>query len=259
VTLLTSVVVNYRTPRDLSRFLHSYTENPPRGQSSLIVVNNDPQEADLEAVEPFDQIVDMHLSQGNLYYSGALNRAAKWCNSEVMAFFNADTQIRAGVLDHCSDLLMSDPLFAVVGPGQVSSRGLTTHAGIFGTLDRPRHRGWKERWKSDFEDTREAVTVSGSAYFVKTDVYHELWDCPQYREIYPDVEGAFLPTTHYYEETWFSYHAQAHGYKVMYTGEMQMVHEWHGASPVGGWAEQQMPKSRRMFREMCQHHSIQHD
>lgn len=258
MTKVTLVVVNYRTPGDLHGFLKSYEENQSEALSQLIVANNDPQREDIEVAKLFMEkgVVDLHLFQENLYYSGALNRAAAFSESDVIAFFNADTQLTDGIVDHCYDLLMSNPDYAVVGPAQVSGKGQVTHAGVFGTLEKPMHRGWKSRWTQDYEDTREAVTVSGSAYFVKRSVFDELSECPTYRDLYPDVEGAFLPTTHYYEETWFSYHAQAHGYKVVYTGALQMIHEWHRSSPVGGWAEQQMPISRKMFREMCAHHQI---
>jgi len=260
---ITLVVVNYKTPDDLFNFCTSYEENIPKVLSQLVIVNNEPEKADLKVAQYFiDKGTCIHqLAQGNLYYSGALNLAGYSIPDldGVVAFFNADTLLTPGVVDSCYDLLQSDSTIGVVGPGQVNSGGRVTHAGIFGTPKAPKHRGWKDRWREEYEDVREAVTVSGSAYFVKQEVFQWLDVCPLYRDLYPNVEGPFLPTTHYYEETWFSYHARAHGYKVMYNGKAKMIHEWHKASPVGGWAEQQMPISRKMFREMCDHHGIQHD
>jgi GT2 family glycosyltransferase len=74
------------------------------------------------------------------------------------------------------------------------------------------------------------------------------------------LKGRFLPTPHYYEETWVSYAARHKGWKVMYFGEAVMEHEWHQASKVGGEAERtHMPVSRQMFRDACDHFGIERD
>jgi hypothetical protein len=138
----------------------------------------------------------------------------------------------------------------------LAARGGTGTAGIFGTNAAPVHRGWNEIHRGQYLDVSDAVTVSGSAYFVKRTVWEELANCSLYREVAPDAAGAFLPTPHYYEETWASYHCREHGYRVIYYGPITMVHKWHQASPVGGWAEQQMPASRELFRRACVHHGI---
>lgn len=56
-----------------------------------------------------------------------------------------------------------------------------------------------------------------------------------------------------------SYHARAHGYQATYYGPVTIVHRWHKASPVGGWAEAQFSRSRRIFRAACDAHGILHD
>jgi GT2 family glycosyltransferase len=138
---------------------------------------------------------------------------------------------------------------------------LITHAGIFGTNDKPALRGWKRPDDGQFDEIRDdALSVSGSAYFIKRLCWDELTNCSKYRKIAPDAVGAFLPTPHYYEETFCSYHAREHGWKVVYDGETSMVHKWHKASPVGGVAEKKhMPESRKMFRAACDMHGITHD
>lgn len=83
--------------------------------------------------------------------------------------------------------------------------------------------------------------------------------CEVYQQLHPGVGGAFLPTTHYYEETWYCYHVASHGYKVMYFGEAEMVHRWHKSSAQGGWADRQMPISRAQFRAACDAHGIERD
>lgn len=250
------VVVNYHTPDDLRKFLLSFRNVSDELSTKLYIANNDPLPRDVEVAESSDGVV---CNQDNLYYSGALNRQGWLGAHDVVAFFNADTELRPGVLSHCYDLLLSDPQIAVVGPMQVNQRGLVTHAGIFGTLKRPAHAAWLRPPGPENQVVREAVTVSGSAYFVKRSVFNEMYECPIYRDLYPDVEGPFLPTKHYYEETWFSYHVQAHGYKVMYDGEVKMIHQWHTSTPKGGWADRQIGEAKKMFVEMCDHHGIDHD
>jgi GT2 family glycosyltransferase len=195
----------------------------------------------------------------NVGYAGACNAAATIGDCEVIALFNADTELRPGVVDRCYELLMQNADWGVVGPKQVSLEGKITHGGIFGTLDAPKHRGWHEQDRGQYRDVEEAVTVAGSAYFIKRTVWDELTACPLYQDVAPHAAGAFLPTKHYYEETFASYHAQAHGHKVVYVGDTSMIHAWHKASPVGGASDQQMPESRRYFRLACDHHDIAHD
>lgn len=260
------VVINYHTPHDLQAFLRSFVQFGPTGVDSTLTVievdSNDGDRSESYEVETDDgQLVrasKIHLSS-NVGYGRACNLAASCGEADVIALFNADVVLRAGVLTHCHNALMSHQDWGVLGPRQVDEQRKIVHAGIFGTNERPRHRGWKNPDHGQFADRLEAITVSGSAYFVKRELWEELWLCELYRELYPSALGAFLPTPHYYEETWCSYHARAHGWKVMYDGTVTVQHGWHKASPVGGWAEEQMKVSQQMFRDACDHHNILRD
>src|SRR6202035_190672 len=93
--------------------------------------------------------VTHHLT--NCGYARACNDAANWhitatgeylgtgMTARTLAFFNADTRIRPGVLEKCVDLLESDPTYAIVGPRQVDDENKITHSGIYGTLEAPKH------------------------------------------------------------------------------------------------------------------------
>lgn len=252
------VVVNYHSPADLDDFIGSLERFPVRADASLVIVEVD--------TEPYLHTFTWNGKpgrtvgvEGNIGYAQACNYAASLGNREFLAFFNADTVLTKGAIDLCHDALQTRPECAILGPCQVDSINRIRHAGIFGTLEAPVHRGWDELNHGQYNDVREAVTVSGSAYFVRRSAWAELTDCPLYREIAPDAQGAFLPTPHYYEETWASYHAHAHSLQVLYYGYVTIVHKWHGASPIGGFADQLMPKSREIFRRACEHHGIPHD
>lgn len=257
------VVVNYRTPWDLKDFLDAYEECGPMAPDTLWIVNVQPEEESVRLAEKHlsnHQSSAVHISvPENIGYARACNMAAHMSQREVVAFFNADTMLDYGVADRCYKALMANDDWAVVGPLQVDKQDRIVHGGIFGTLDAPKWRVWMQRDTGLFNDVRDdAVTVMGSAYFVKRKIWNELYDCELFRDVAPDAVGAFLPTQHFYEETWFSYHAQAHGYKVVYFGEAKMVHKWHGASPMSGedQAEKHMGPSRKYFHEACDHHGI---
>lgn len=252
------VIVNYQTPDDLAACLRSLDLYPPETPASLTVVDV----ASTAREETFRWARGTGLTIGvtdNVGYARACNHAATRGHGDIIAFFNADVEFTPRTLDRCYQALINNRQWAVLGPCQVDTANRIRHAGIFGTMDAPVHRGWNEINRGQFADTREAVTVSGSAYFIHRSVWDLLTGCPLYRDVAPDAEGAFLPTSHYFEETWASYHARGHGYRVVYFGESTMIHKWHRASPMGGWAEQQMPTSQAYFRKACRHHGIIHD
>jgi GT2 family glycosyltransferase len=259
------VVVNYRTPNLVKDFVDSYLFQTSKVPSSLIVVDVDPTEDSYEEIKNIMSSYDFEYQfwpiDYNCGYSGACNFASTVSDREVIAFFNSDTRLFDDTLDICYDYLMANDDVAICGPLQVDSGGLVKHAGIFGTNSKPDWRGaWNSKSPSRFRDVRDdAVTVMGSAYFVKRAVWDELASDPDFVDMYPDVEGAFLPTPHYYEETWCSYFARHKGWKVAYVGTAMMIHDWHKSSPLGSVEGEIMDRSREMFRQACDRLGIEHD
>lgn len=255
------IVVNWHTPALLLNFLNSYLDHGTP-ESSLYVVNNEPTDADHQAVVSWlegDVSRFFYIfHEENIGYGRAVNDAAKHGDREVIAIFNSDTELREGVMGECHQALMANDGWGVLGPRQVDRSNRLNHAGIVGTNQSPTWRTWMSPDTGLFSDVIEAVTVMGSAYFIKRDVWDSLVVCPLYREIAPEAEGAFLPTQHFYEETWASYHARAHGWKVIYYGPACMYHAWHQSSPVGS-QDENMRISREFFRKACDHHDISHD
>lgn len=249
------IVVNYHTPDDLAAFFVSLDRFPPTVPATLTVVDVEARGGPATLGWAGGTARRMAIPD-NIGYARACNLAAMDGAGDVVALFNADVEVTPNALDLCAAALMARDDWGVVGPCQIDHRNRIRHAGIFGTNSSPVHRGWNEIHRGQYNDVVEAVTVSGSAYFVKRRVWNELTACRLYRDVAPDANGAFLPTSHYYEETFASYHCRSHDYRVMYYGPVTMVHKWHSASPLGGWAEQQMPFSREYFRRACAHHDI---
>lgn len=247
------VIVNWRTPEDLEACWRSLDKNPPTVPFVATTVDVQSMPGGGALVAGWARGRANRAAMGhpnNIGYGRACNMGGAWGSGDVVACFNADVLFRPGVLDACHDALLKNDSWGVLGPRQVDQSGAITHAGVFGTNTQPTIRGWKSKGRDSYMDVRDdAVSVSGSAYFIKRQVWDELRECDC------NILGPFLETPHYYEETWVSYHARAHGWKVVYWGRDTMVHKWHRASPVGGEADKQMPKSREIFRRACSMHS----
>jgi GT2 family glycosyltransferase len=255
------VVCNYRTAADLHDFLNSLVDATPQRDWNLTVVNVAPHDNDFTIGEwATDVLCAQHLSfADNIGYGRACNAGALKGRHELLAFFNADVTLNVSALEDCCRALEQNPEWGVLGPRQVDEQGYLTHAGIFGTDARPAHRAWKQPDGGHYGDVKEAVTVSGAAYFTRRGLWNELANCQFFRKVAPDAEGAFLPTRHYWNETYTSYHARAHGWKVMYYGPVCIVHKWHRASPVGGRVDQNVEDDRQFFRLACELHGMEHD
>lgn len=255
------VVVNYRTPRDLAAFCESYLEHRPGIPASLTIVNVDPTDEDEVVAGEWAGTLDAVVISfpTNVGYAHACNTAAVQGRHPVIALFNADIELTEGSIDACVGALLARPDWGVLGPRQVNRRGgRIVHGGIFGTRAAPDVRGWLLADRESYHDVRDdAVSVTGSAYFIKRSLWDDLTACEVYQRVAPGAEGAFLPTQHYYEETWCSYHAQAHGHRCVYFGPVSIVHRWHKASPHGSYVDRHvMPKSKAMFRAACAAHEI---
>lgn len=253
------VVVAWKSPTDLRGFLNSWLDAQISIPTDLWVVLNEFGSEDIDVASQYPS-VHVILNTENEGYARAVNQGVKQGDRPVVGIFNADTRFLPRVVEKCNQALRAHKEWAVLGPRTVDDDGMLTNAGVVGSQAEPQIRFWKERDRGQADDVlTECPTVFGAAYFIKRSVWNELTDCSEFRKVAPDAEGAFLPTPHYYEETYCSYHARHHGYKCVYYGPVHMVHRWHKASPVGGFADSLFEVSRKTFREACDAHSIEHD
>ena len=262
-------VINYNTRPLLERFLnvlHSDVDSINRVWN-LRIADNDSGDDSVEwLMSNYSSyfISDVYLNP-NIGYSAACNQLASFGSSDVIALLNADTWMTSKDISDIDLIFQNNPDIHILGPKQRDENGFITHAGIVGTNVQPKHRGWREYDPNDvlFKDRIECVTVSGSAYFVRRSVWNAMTNNPKYRELYPDAVGAFLPTPHYYEETWCSYFARYLGYNVVYDGSVSVGHSWHASSPRPGEgiseADSYFPVSREIFRNACDAFGIERD
>lgn len=251
------IITNYRTPGLLKRLLESCKVFEPDCSVSYTVVDVDPLMTPVLDDSAFPELTYLSVPE-NIGYARACNLGAAITSGRNLALLNADTRFtNSHCVDRCVEFLDARPEVAVVGPLQVDSDGRVTHAGIFGTLEKPSERGFKAKSKKGLQGDQRAVYVNGSAFFTKRGVWDQMRHCHIFEEQFPEAKGAFPLTQHYYEETGYAYHVQAHGYQVWYLGSAEMVHEWHASSTVGSQSKHVAP-SKAIFNQFCDAHGIPH-
>lgn len=265
-------VVNYNTRPLLQRLLDTLHEQLFSNKNSekfwnLYIADNGSTDDTVEWIRSNDEKyrIDRICLNKNIGYSSACNKLALRGSNNVIGLINADVWFTNEDITKICKIFNQENNVDILGPKQRDEYGLIRHAGIVGTNIEPKHRGWMEPDPSDslYRDRVNCVTVSGSAYFIRRSVWDTLTNHPKYRELYPDAIGAFLPTPHYYEETWCSYFARYLGYNVVYDGSVSIGHSWHASSPKPGegysHADAQFKISQSLFRNACDYIGIERD
>jgi len=258
-------VVSYNTRPLLQRFLNTLHSDLSDSEKNwnLYIADNDSSDDTRDWISNHSNAYQIsgYVENSNVGYSSACNQLASMGSSDIICLLNADVWLKSNDINKVKALYESDDSIHILGPKQRDENGYITHAGIVGTNLSPKHRGWREHDPHNnlYIDRIECVTVSGSAYFIRRDVWDSLSNNSEYKKIFPDSNGAFLPTPHYYEETWCSYFARHLGYNVHYDGSISIGHSWHKSSEVGGHADSYFSISREIFRKACDHFKIERD
>ena len=283
-------VVNHNTAGLMKRFLdtlHLDLENKNRNWK-LHITDNDSTDEFIEFIRHWGHsyhIENLFLRK-NIGYAAACNYMGSKTNSDILGLLNSDVWMTNDDVDKIQAIFDSNPDIHILGPKQRDEHGRVTHAGMTGTSVQPIMRGWMLNDPEDimFRDRVNCVTISGSAYFIRREVWDAMLNHPKYKEIHkdlyfsseklretiamfymdsPDALGAFLPTPHYYEETWCSYFARHLGYNVVYDGSVSIGHSWHASSAKPGegvsHVDHYFPISREIFRNACDQLGIERD
>lgn len=255
------ICVNHNTAPLLQRFLNTLLQSD-QNTWDLLISDNGSTDGSVEYLKAQTELPAKYIAYNpNVGYAHACNQLAYMGKNEIIGLFNADIWFEPNHIPELLNVFRDNPNVAILGPKQRNENGQIVHAGIFGSLEDPKHRGWREHDPNDmlYKDFQQCVTVSGSAYLIRRSVWEELTACEIFRSGFRS-QGAFLPTMHYYEETWCSYHAHAHDYQVWYDGRLKSLgHTWHASSQLGAAPDQQMRESQRVFRAACDLHQIAHD
>lgn len=263
------LVVNYNTKDHLVNLVEHLNSDYRPGVWKLYIQDNGSTDGSIEWLE--DESHGFHIEHikfsDNVGYSAAINGLSSISDSDILAAVNADTQFTTRHVAQMQQSFDDNPNQAICGPKQIDHHHRIKHGGITweGLGTNPIHRGWNDLDPRDqmFKDRVQCWTVSGSLYYVRRAVWEELTYCQPYRDAINDQspQGAFLPTPHYFEETFCSVHAQKHGYEVWYDGVVETAyHAWHASSEIGSDAEAKFwPISKAMYIETCNKLEITHE
>lgn len=259
------IAVAYQAPQETEAFLQSL-EHVSVPFSLTVVENNSPDPEVLEILQGLPMATvkglamcrsaEVILKEENVGYARAINEGATHGTAPYLAALNCDILFEPGV-DVVGDIVNffeECPSVGVVGPRTVDQYKRLTHGAIISTGPASeQHRFWMEYDNGQASDVLNVPTVSGATYFARRTMWDELTRCPDFQRVAAGAEGAFLPTPHFYEETWCSYHARAHEWGVVYLGTTWMRHLWHRSSPTGS---KDMLGPQMYFRQACREHGL---
>jgi glycosyltransferase involved in cell wall biosynthesis len=256
-------VVNYNVRPLLQRFLESLHSDIQDNVWNLFIADNGSTDDSHSWMgNNFHKYkIENYFRNKNIGYSAACNGLAGYGSGDIIALLNSDVWLTTSDLVAIQKIFDEEPDIHILGPKQRDENGFITHAGITGTNDKPVMRGWRDKDPEDalYKDRVNCVTVSGSAYFIRRSVWLSMTYHPKYQNMYPGVSGAFLPTPHYYEETWCSYFARHLGYNIVYDGSVSIGHSWHKSSAIGGEADQKFKISQKLFKDACDAFGIERE
>lgn len=272
-------VINYKTPLAINKFFQTLKPGYDTSLCKLYIMDNHSEDDSLTVIgrEMSSGLFEggFSPSEFNFGYAYGANYLALQGEGNIIGILNADVWLTCKDVALIEDHMMRENI-DILGPKQRDESGNITHGGIFGSNSQPTMRGWHESDPSDtkYRDVVDAVTVSGAAYFIKRDVWEFMTSHPDYLKVLemliedediprwraPErIRGAFLPTAHYYEETWCSYFARHLGFRIVYDGRISIGHSWHASSPVGGAADMKFRESKYIFNKACDFLGIEHD
>lgn len=263
------LIVNYNTRHLLKRLLDTLESTWDAFDAGKIckiyIADNDSQDdskAWLEANKNFYPIEKIFYNQ-NIGYSAAINHLASKSDSEFLCAVNADTWFTVNHVRQVQQSFTELPNAAVIGVKQRDEGNKIRHGGIFWDgVNNPEHRGWG-MWDPDdtfFKDRIQCWTVSGSIYYVRRSMWDAMTEYEPYRELFPRALGAFLPTPHFFEETFCSQLAHHMGYEVWYDGTVETAgHSWHASSDVGDASRKYFEISRNLYKATCDRLGIPHE
>lgn len=265
------LVVNYNTPDLLRRFLDTLHSDYEPDVYNVYIADNGSTDglshkiiSSLQDSKSWGDIKLAGVFQNeNIGYSAAINKMAAISSGDILCAINADTAFTTTHVKQVQESFDSTPDMAICGVKQMDEQQRIRHGGIFWDgVSNPMHRGWNEHDPLDFKykDKIRCWTVSGSIYYVRRNIWNELLSCPIFCDLFPEAEGAFLPTPHFFEETFCSVHAQHHGYQVWYDGTVETaIHTWHASSDVGDASRKYFDISRQIYIHACNAEGIVHE
>jgi GT2 family glycosyltransferase/glycosyltransferase involved in cell wall biosynthesis len=175
---IAAVILNYNTPDDTLLAVHSLRASR-RSLDHVYVVDNGPDEACAEALEPFGDSIRFIRSPGNVGFSAGCNigiRAAVDAGAYYVLLVNSDAVVAPDTLERLEHALTLEPgagiaaplIVARAEPGVVASAGIRYSA----ASGRMRHEGFGGRTEDFCEGPARSVdVVSGCVMLIRREVF----------------------------------------------------------------------------------------
>ncbi|HEY1910999.1 MAG TPA: glycosyltransferase family 2 protein [Vicinamibacterales bacterium] len=213
MTRLSIIIVSFNAREDLGRCLAALRESPSATTTEVIVVDNASSDgsADLAREQTGVRVID---AGANLGFSRANNLGIRSSSGDLVLLLNSDTIVPAGAIDALVAELDRDVAVAIVGPRLVDGQGRAELS--FGPMISPLNE-LRQQWRAHGDVERRTRRrqypdwVSGACLLVRR----------------ADAEAAGLLDERYFmytEDVDFCAAVRAHGRKVLFTPDVQVVH-----------------------------------
>lgn len=249
---LAVVIVNYNAGAYLARCVSSVVQNAGGLELDVLVIDNASRDGSAQVAKSAQPDIRVTMNPTNRGLSAAWNQGAEDTDSRWILFLNPDAEVWAGTLGGFVKVGEERPDAAVLGPVVRNADGTMYESGrVFPTVTQavghafigafaPRNRFTRAYRQSGWDrmSEREVDWVSGAAMLVRRDAFEAVGRFD---------ERFFL----YGEELDLATRLREAGWKVVYTPELEIVHE--GAVSTGRSARMHRMHSRSIYRYYAKH------
>jgi hypothetical protein len=216
--MVSLIVVNYNALEYLDGCLGSIFAQTYKNFEVVLFDNASTDVSALVARKKFPQ-VRVILNDTNVGYAGAVNLASKLARGSFLAFLNPDVQLDPDWLKNLVQASSAYPEGSVYGSKVMnwSSRDVIENAG-FETTFYGTHfiRGLHEIDRGQYDKVAEVFYVSGSAFFVRSEIFRELGGFDARYFLYGD-------------ESDFCWRAQLLGHRILFIPTAKVYHARKGS------------------------------
>lgn len=215
---MTTVVVNYRSGRDLEACLDRLLEDEAH-LAKVIVVDNDSRDGSLEGArqrQTSDDRIELVESRVNRGLAGGVNLVLDKVETPYLAILNPDVSVHNGWLGPLVEVMGADPtvgatcpLVVMTGTDQVNSAGQVIHVSGLGF-----NRNLGSHLESVAGTVEEVGGLHGAAFLIRTDLLRALggWD-----------DTGFL----YHEDVALSWDILLAGSRIVCVPDSVVDHDYH--------------------------------
>lgn len=258
------LIVSYNTQDKLERALTTLNSDYAPGAWKLYIADNGSTDGSVEWLKQHSHLYNIEniWFNENIGYAGAINQMAAQTDSEYLAALNADAWMNTKNVLQIEQSFVDNPDQAIMGPKQRDEKGNITGCPIVWTSPTQlKHDGWQVNDPNDYlyRYRVEVPTVSGAALFTRRSVWEFLTACPIFQKACPKCPGAFLDTPMFYEETYYSRHAEGHGFKVIFDGRISIGHTWRASTGDNPILSKYWAVSKELYRKACDDHGLRRE